>query len=212
MKLKQENATWLPKVVMLASVVLAFSCSLSPDVQELNRAEVQPAESTSLSKIGGGGLSFPITLHRVDLYTTSSASVSGTVTVQIRNADGSVVIGSITVSGSSLVKGHMVKNSFYFPSLSLNSGQKYRIYLTRSNPHNYLTDHISWRTSSGGTNPYPAGIMNYSYSWELDYAFATYSDGYLDQKQLSTNYGFAVGNNSWLWQEFVPQKIWVIGQ
>jgi hypothetical protein len=186
---------------------------MDPGDEELTKAGTQGgAETSAFGGPGGPVFSYPVSFHRVDLYTHASTTVTGTVTVQIRNADGSAVIGTTTVSGSSLLKGNSVKNSFYFyPTLTLNSGEKYRIYLTRSNTHNHMNDFVYWRSSSGNTNPYPQGNMNYP-AWNADYAFITYSGGYTDQKQLSTNYGFAVGNNSWLWQEFVPQYIWVIGQ
>lgn len=199
------------KGLIFSAVFLMFSCDADREAGEVQpvKAKRIPEESAALKL---PGLSFPIMLNRVDLFLDASTSVSGTVTVQIRNADGSSIIGSTTVSGSSLIKGTNKKNTFWLPNLTLNSGEKYRIYLIRSNTHSYPNNAIFWKTCSGGVDGYPKGVMNYSPAWLLDYAFVTYSDGYVDQQQLSTNYGFAVGNNDYLWQEFVPSKIWVIGQ
>lgn len=196
--------------LVFGAAFLMYSCDAD------HEATVEPVKAEKISgadsRIPGPVFSFPISLNRVDLFTVSSAAVSGTVTVEIRNADGSAILGTTTVSGSSLVKGNNKKNTFWFsPALTLSSGQKYRIYLTRSNSHNHVNDNLYWRTCSGGVDGYPKGIMNYSPGWLLDYSFVTYSDGYVDQQQTSMNYGFAVSNTSYMWQEFVPSKIWVIG-
>jgi hypothetical protein len=120
------------------------------------------------------------------------------------------VLASTTVSGASLVKGDRVKNTFYFPAVTLTSGQKYRISVIRSNPHNYVSDYLYWASSSFGVDAYPKGTNNFNDVF--DFAFVTYSDGYTDQQQTTKNYGFAVGNTSSLWQEFVPSKIWIVAQ
>lgn len=210
MKKFTNSSRAMVAVLLTILVFLAASCDLNSNLDE-----IQPKSSSLAAGTikGFPVFSFPISLSRVDLFTVTGDNLTGTVTVEIRNADGSVVIGSTTVPASSIIKGNSVRNTFTFsPALTLSSGLKYRIYLTRSNPHNYLTDHIAWRTSSGGVDAYAPGVMNYSPSWILDYAFVTYSDGYVDQQQTSTNYGFAVSNTSYLWQEFVPQKIWIIAQ
>jgi hypothetical protein len=139
-----------------------------------------------------------------------SNTLSGTVTMQITTVSGTLV-ASTTMNGSSIVKGN-TWNTFYFPNLTLSSGTKYRINMIRSNAHNYVNDYFYWRTSSGGNDAYPKGVNNVYPSWTLDYAFITYSDGYLDQQQTSHNYGFAIGNTYYAWQEFVPQKIWIVAQ
>ena len=199
------------QLAILCMVLALSSCNLSANLEEARPVSAKQADASAMA--AGPGFSYPISLHRVDIFTTTSSTLTGTVTMQIRSADGSVILGTSVVNGSNIVKGHMVKNTFLFsPNLSLNSGQKYRIYLTRSNPHNYMNDHITWRTSSGGNDAYPKGVPSVYPAWVLDFAFVTYSDGYTDQQQLSANYGFAIGNNGYRWQEFVPSKIWVIGQ
>lgn len=195
-------------LLSLGMVTLLLSCNMNS-----NPEEVQPRSSVANkeSVVGGPIFSLPVAFHRVDIITSSSSTISGTVTMQIRNADGTVVVGSSTVSGNSLLRGHMLRNTFLFsPALTLNSGQKYRIYLTRSNPHNYINDHIAWRCSSGGTNPYTSGVPSVYPGWQLDFTFVTYSGGYVDQQQLQPNYGFSIGNNGYYWQEFVPQYIWIV--
>jgi hypothetical protein len=196
-------------LMICSFIVLLFSCNLSSNMEE-----VQPkAEKMALypGGIGGPIFSHAISFHRVDIFTSTSDAISGTVTMEIRNADGSVVYGSRTVFANNLVKGHMKKNTFVFsPALTLNSGQKYRIYFIRSNPHNYLNDHIAWRSSNGGTDVYPKGTCYFHNSVPFDLSFVTYSDGYVDQQQTSSVYGFAIGNTYAAWQEFVPSKIWVI--
>lgn len=192
-------------------VLLMLSCSTDTDFDEVQASRSEAVARESTNALIGPIFSLPITFHRVDLFTSTGNNLTGTITVQIRNADGTVIIGSTTVPASSIIKGNMIRNAFvFYPALTLSSGQKYRIYLIRSNPHNYLTDHIAWRTSSGGVDAYPKGVPNVFPSWVLDYSFVTYSNGYVDQQQTQTNYGFAVGNTSYLWQEFVPQYIWVV--
>jgi hypothetical protein len=202
--------------LLVSAVFLLFSCEMSPDVEEVRSLKAEKiGGEASQALIGPVGpiIGFPISFHRVDLFTVTSNNVSGTVTVEIRNADGSVVLGSTTVPGSSILKGNSIKNTFTFsPALTLTSGQKYRIYITRSNQHNYMNDHIAWRTCSGGVDGYPKGVMNYSPNWLLDYSFITFSDGNVDQQQTATNYGFAFSNTGYLWQEFVPSKIWIVAQ
>jgi hypothetical protein len=191
---------------ILVTGLVMFSCNVSSNLEDIQPSS-QKASQESI--IGGPVFSFPISFNRVDIITTTSDAISGTITMEIRNADGSAVLGSTTVLANNLVKGHMKRNSFYF-ALTLNSGQKYRIYLTRSGTHNASTDYFAWRTSSGGTNPYPNGVPSVYPGWSLDFSFVTFSDGYVDQQQLSANYGFSIYNNGYRWQEFVPQKIWVV--
>jgi hypothetical protein len=212
MNLKSVTTRLLSHVMIVSSLLLAISCSMDPGTEDLRKSEspVKSEAPATASRLGPG-ISFPISFHRVDLWMNASDIVTGTLTVQITNADGSVVIGSTTVSGNSILKGGIKKNSFYFPPLTLNSGEKYRISVQRSVSHT-PSNAIYWRTSSGGTNPYTPGVPSVYPGWSLDFAFVTYSDGYVDQQQNSYNYGFAIASTYARWQEFVPQYIWVIGQ
>gem|GEM_PF-4172688 len=201
-----------PQAFLLAVSIMMTSCSLNSTFDEVKPAQVENSASSKIIVGPPIKISYPITVGRIDLFIDASNYVSGTVTVQIRSADGSTVLGSTTVSGASLLKGNMVRNTFLFsPAVSLSSNQKYRIYLTRSSPHNYMSDYLYWRTSSSGVDAYTRGVPDVfiNSGWVLDYAFVTYSDGFVDQQQTSTNYGFFVSNDLYRWQEFVPQKIWV---
>jgi hypothetical protein len=192
-------------LALLTAVVtfILSSCELTPEM-----TEVQPTRSTQqvTGAVGIAGLpslSFPISMDRVKLYFTRSSSLTGTLTIRITNANGSIVLGSTTVLGNSIINDSW--NTFYFSAMTLSSGEKYRIEVIRSNPHNYLNDHIAWRSSNG--NVYTKGASNFSSN---DMTFITYSDGYVDQQQLVNNYGWAIGNSFAVWQEFVPSKIWVV--
>lgn len=207
---KRSLALVLRSAMIVVAVLITASCSLNPGVEEIRATKVPSAgESPSLAGGGGPGVSFPISFHRVDLFVDGSASTTGTITVQIRNADGSVVIGSTTVPASSLNLTAWARNTFLFsPALTLNSGEKYRIYVTRSNPHNG-SDHLTWRFNTA--NAYAPGGCSVNPGWAGDFGFATYSNGYLDQRNLTVNYGFGLSPTYFRWQEFVPQYIWVIG-
>jgi len=197
---------WLVAAVMLAII----SCDINSDFEEVKPLPNKKAE-TSLAA-NPIKISFPITVGRIDIYTVTSDNVSGTVTMEIRTADGSAILGTSVVSGVNLLKGNSIRNTFLFsPAVNLNSNQKYRIYVTRSNPHS-LSDNVAWRTCSSGVNGYLPGVPDVfiNSGWVLDYSFVTYSDGYVDQQQTSTNYGFAIANNGYRWQEFVPKKIWIV--
>jgi hypothetical protein len=197
--------------LLLAFVFVVTSCNINSEFDEVK--PVPADKKAGVSGVIGPILSFPVSVGRIDLFTVTGDYVSGTVTVQIRNADGTVVLGTSVVSGANLLKGNSIRNTFTFaPAVTLNSRQKYRIYVTRSNPHNFMTDHVSWRTCSSGVNAYTPGVPDVfvNSGWVLDYSFVTFSDGYVDQQQTSTNYGFAISNTSYRWQEFVPQKIWVV--
>jgi hypothetical protein len=193
--------------LMFCTAFLMESCDMNPGFVEKQASAEADVTTNALI---GPGLSYPISMNKVDLFTHASTTLTGTVTVQITSGDGSVVIGSTTVPGSSILKGN-VKNTFYFPNMTLSSGQKYRINVKRSTPHNHVNDYIYWRSSSFNVDAYTKGVTNF-HPTVTDFAFTTYSDGYTDQKQSLNNYGFAVNNSYFFWQEFVPSKIWVIGQ
>lgn len=145
-----------------------------------------------------------INLVKVDLNLFVGTATTGTFTTEIRNADGTQILASNVTAASLLVKGS-AWNSFTFPNIPLRRNIKYRIYITRSDAHNYTTNnYIFWNTSSGGVDAYPGGINDVYPSWTLDYSFRTYSTGGLDQQQTLTTYGFGLSNTYYRWQEFVP--------
>jgi hypothetical protein len=142
----------------------------------------------------------------IALNFDKGASTTGTVTVQIRNADGSVVIAQNIVSASGLPNGNAWVT--FKLAASLYRDQPYRIYVTRSDAHNYAANnYIFWRCSSGGVDAYPDGVNDVYPSWKLDYAFRTYNAIIgLDQHQDLINYGFFTSNTFYRWQEFVPRN------
>jgi hypothetical protein len=147
------------------------------------------------------------TLTKVDLFTDASTAMTGTVTVEIRNSDGSVVLGTSTVPAASLLIKGLAKNTFPLATpVTLAPGDHYRIYVTRSDTHHMPTNnYIFWKTCPSGVDAYPPGVMIYSPGWMLDFAFITYNGSSADQQQTSATYGFAIGSaGSYLWQEFVP--------
>jgi hypothetical protein len=138
------------------------------------------------------------------LNLTVGTALTGTFTVQIRNEDGTVTLASSTVS--TLVSGTYWKR-FKLGSV-LYRDQKYRIYVTRSTPHNYPAgDYIFWRTSSDGADVYPDGSNDTAPGRLLDYAFRTYSSmSGVDQQQNLNTYGFFTSSGLYRWQEFVPRN------
>jgi hypothetical protein len=150
---------------------------------------------------------FGVEFNTLKLYFSRGSGVTGTITVEIRTADGSQVITSSTRTASSLASSSGW-NTFYFNTVYLTPLNKYRINVFRSDAHNNLTGNtIFWHSSSGTTNPYPQGINDVYPGWNLDYSFISYSSGYTDQSQTLTSYGFAVGNTVSRWQEFVPDRV-----
>jgi hypothetical protein len=147
-----------------------------------------------------------VALRYLALNLEKGSAVTGSVTVQIRNADGTEVIAEKIVSASSLPSGTAWET--FKISATLYRDQPYRIYFLRSDEHNYTANnYIFWRTSSGGVNAYPDGINDVHPSWTLDYAFRTYSAlSGLDQQQNLITYGFFTSNTITRWQEFIPRN------
>lgn len=192
-------------VLVCITALIVSSCNVNPALDDLKTPQPETIKDRIRIPKGPIFLTSVSTLDKVDLMTDIGTNLTGTVTVEIRNGDGSVVIGSTTVPAGTLAPGQAT-NTFYFsPALSLTPGEKYRIYITRSDQHNYNTNnYIFWRTSSGGVDAYPGGINDVHPSWTLDYAFTTYNGGLVDQQQLLRTYGFFVSSGLHRWQEFVP--------
>jgi hypothetical protein len=190
-------------MIYLVMAMIVLGCN--PEFEEIKPSRIQTLDSRSPITRGPVFLTSATSLDRVDLITHVGTNLTGTVTVDIRNADGSVVIGSTTVPALSITTG-LATNTFLFsPALTLNAGDKYRIYLTRSDAHNYgANNYIFWRTSSGGVDAYPAGVNDVHPAWTLDYAFKTYNGTVVDQQQNLATYGFFVSSGFYRWQEFVP--------
>lgn len=192
-------------LLSIVMVFLALSCSVDSALDE--RLEKAPNEKDIATK---GPLQPMLlstsTLTKVDLFTDASTLLTGTVTVEIRNSDGSVVLGTSTVAASLLTKG-LAKNTFPLSTpVTLTPGDHYKIYVTRSDAHSMPTNnYIFWKTCPSGVDAYPPGVMIYSPGWNLDFSFITYNGSFADQQQTSATYGFAIGNAGYyLWQEFVP--------
>lgn len=194
--------------LVVSVVFLAFACNINPELaEEDSRSTSSTRTDKSLSASLGPVSSFPISLNRVDLFTMTSSMLTGAVTVQITNGDGTVVIGSTTVAASSLAK-NSNWNTFAFSPMTLSSGVKYRINVKRSSPHNPSSDYIYWRSTHGDVDVYPQGVSDVHFNKPFDYSFVTYSDGHIDQQQTIHPYGFSISGSD-TWQEFVPEKILV---
>lgn len=205
-KKAERNFLKLKTGIMLVITVFIVQSCMDTNLEDVEKNRIDKI-TDKISRLPKGPILLASTasLDRVDLITNVGTSLTGTVTVEIRNADGSVTIGSTTVAASSMTTG-LATNTFLFsPALTLNATEKYRIYLTRSDAHNYsANNYIFWRTSSGGVDAYPAGINDVHPSWTLDYAFTTYNGGFADQQQSLATYGFFVSSGFYRWQEFVP--------
>lgn len=148
-----------------------------------------------------------VSLRYMMLNLSTGSATTGTFTVQIRSADGSTVLAQNIVPASSLGLGLTQWVTFKIAA-SLYRDQTYRIYVTRSDAHNYTTNnYVFWRTSSGGVDAYPDGVNDVYPSWTLDYSFRTYSAiAGLDQHQDLTSYAFFTSNGFYRWQEFIPRN------
>jgi hypothetical protein len=192
--------------VLLSFLSLAVSC-MEPSLEEVtpSKALIDENIRSGNLKVSSELFALPamVSLNQVDLYLDKGSAATGTVTVEIRDVTGGTTISSVTVTAASLAAGSSWKTFTFAPAALLERDHVYRIYLKRSDPHNYATNnYFFWRTSSGGVDAYPGGINDVAPAWTLDYAFKTYTEGGLDQQQTSTNYGFFVDNSFWRWQEF----------
>lgn len=193
------------RILSWALALFLTSCNLNPNLEDVTVTK-NDLTIRDLPVLAPLPLVSTFVLDKVDLYLTKGSAMTGTATVEIRNGDGSVILATATVSAASLATGSAWNTFHLSHSISVTPGIKYRIYLTRSDDHNYAAgNYMFWRTSSGGVDAYPNGINDVSPGWTLDYAFRTYSSGTLDQQQTSTNYAFFTSNNIYRWQEFVPE-------
>ncbi|MFZ6011087.1 MAG: hypothetical protein ACOYXT_12140 [Bacteroidota bacterium] len=184
-------------------VLLLLQSCFDPGIKQIDqpvddRSEVPRDKSTGLF-----ALPATVALNKVEVYLDKGSATTGTVTVEIRHSVSGTTVGSVTVTASSIATGGAWKTFSFAPWLTLNRGEKYRIYLKRSDAHNYAANnYIFWRTSSGGIDAYPDGINDVHPAWTLDYAFRTHTEGGIDQQQTSTSYGFFTSNSFYRWQEF----------
>jgi hypothetical protein len=144
-----------------------------------------------------------LNLTQIDLNLTVSSGVTGTLTIELRDENGNTpVIWSNTVNTNTLINGSNW-NSFIISGVKLIQGQKYRIYVTRSDTHAPGTNQIIWNSSDSSGDEYPDGVSS-SPNAELDFMFKTYNNGILDQQQTVSEYGYTIYNGgSYMWQEFV---------
>jgi len=178
-------------LILLSILVLFLACSNDT----LNLSDLSDSNDTASRAVKG--------ITQLALNLTVSSTATGTFTVQIRNATGTSVLWTRTVTAGALGLGTTGLKYLNFSALSLTVGQKYRIYVTRSVAHT-PSNAIYWNTSTSGNNAYPQGSNDVAPSWVLDYAFATYTGYYIvNQSQTQTGYGFATGNNLYRWQEFI---------
>jgi hypothetical protein len=148
-----------------------------------------------------------VSLNNIALNLIVGIETTGTLQVQIRNADGSIILSNQEVEVS--LVGRFPKRTWYSfgNNTSLYRDQPYRIYVTRlDTPTGFADDYIFWTTGKI-TNGYP-GINDVYPSQSLAYAFRTYSViGGLDVNYgLINGAGLLISNNSYRWQEFVPRK------
>jgi hypothetical protein len=145
-------------------------------------------------------------LNRIDVFLVAGATVSGTLTLELRDSAGTTpALWSNTVNTNTLIPGvDGGWNSFTVPDIELTRGQTYRIYVMRSIPHTLPTDTITWRSSDTiGVDRYTAGVSSHG-SAVLDFAFRTYDNSVVDQKMETMEYGLGVSNTEYRWQGFVP--------
>lgn len=200
-KLKNKGYVILTCLTLL---LLTISCNVTPELTDLE----QPEGITNLEPINKDIIITPILLSKiwmdkVDLYLDLGPNTTGTVTVEIRDSSRTTIIGSSTVSASSLITTSPWKTFTFSPTLALTKGKKYTINVTRSDPHDYNKgNYVFWMCSAQNTNPYTEGTCDPGSYWNLDYAFKTYKSGIVDQQQPTVNYGFFVSSGFYRWQEF----------
>jgi hypothetical protein len=147
-----------------------------------------------------------VTLNKVDIMIGRSSTAVGTVLVQVKSLDGTVITSSELAVDAIPTTASWI--AFTFPEdMPVTSGIKYRLEVTRSHPpvtgngQVYLGGAVS-----SSTDPYPHGASDRSNS-VFDYTFRTYANGVVDQQQVRyTSPVPVVPSNigvSTRWQEFV---------
>jgi hypothetical protein len=202
-----KNTTPILKhACIIGIVLLTLSCNITPEMEE---PVPTPVADRSVGTFGGPVFPTFMTLDRVKIFTSGSNVVTGTVTVEIATSDGSVVLGSSVLPGSSMT-GLGKWRTFYFAPITLVAGTKYRLQVKRSDEPNYGNNFMHWGASDGSVDAYPQGGTSITGTHPPnDLAFITYSSGYVDQQQTAYRYFWGIGQHT-SWQEFVPEKIWVI--
>jgi hypothetical protein len=146
-----------------------------------------------------------VTLNKVDVMIGRSSTAVGTVLVQVKSMDGTLIASSELAVDAIPTTVSWI--AFTFPEdTQVTSGIKYRMEVTRSHPpvtgngQVYLGGAVS-----SSTDPYPYGASDRSSS-AFDYTFRTYANGVVDQQQLRyTSPVPVVPSNlgvSTRWQEF----------
>ncbi|MCG8569831.1 MAG: hypothetical protein MJB14_06800 [Spirochaetes bacterium] len=149
-----------------------------------------------------------IILTQIDLRLAVGTNVSGTLTIELRDATGSTpALWSNTINTSTLHSGAgSYWNSFTVPDIELTNKQTYRIYVTRSDAQDIPNSNtISWNSSDSGDDEYTQGFSSSGNS-NIDFTFRIFDDGIVNQQMESVEYGYSVFNTGYLWQEFVPES------
>lgn len=204
--LKNRMSLQLPVFwpIMIVVIISVLDCTTNAELDEPVNPAALPEQSSVYALTLGNALPSTVTFNRVELYLYRSANATGDLTLQIRNAAGTAILDSIRMPVSSISAGISWK-MFEFPKLPLlERGKRYRLYVKRSDNHNPdEADIIWWGTNLSG-DVYSSGSNDLYPSRITDYAFRTYSNDGIDQEQLQTGRGYFVGNDSYRWQEFIP--------
>jgi hypothetical protein len=138
--------------LLVTFLMTAFSCTMNPSLEEVSPQTLKDETFTSTTLRGSTALfALPanVSLNKVELYLDKGIAATGTVTVEIRDITGGTTIASTTVTAASLTSGASWKTFNFAPAALLVRGNAYRIYLKRSDPHNYSTNnYLFWRTSA----------------------------------------------------------------
>jgi hypothetical protein len=148
-----------------------------------------------------------VTLTQIDVYLAVGRGATGAFTIEVRDATGTTpAIWSTAVDAHDLTPG-LAWNSFSIPHLTFYSGRTYRIYLTRSGPHDNATGNtIAWECpASADIDEYPYGRSSLRFE-NADFTFRVYVDGVINQSMETAGYGYSISHYDDWWQEFVPAK------
>lgn len=214
------RASSLPANLMLAACfsVLLISCNdLGVEPQKPGGPDTAPsADAITTSPSAYGLVTSPsanaatVTLNKVDLMMGRSSGIAGTVLVQVKSLDGTLVASSELAAEVLPTTASWV--TFSFPEgTQVTSGVKYRMEVTRSHPPVSGNGQVYLGgAASSSTDPYPYGASDRS-SNRFDYTFSTYIDGGVDQQQLRYTSPLPVSPSnigvSIRWQEFVAGSL-----
>lgn len=214
--MKTKEKSRLKKRISIQKIVpIAFFSCILLSCTDMSLTEVVTGNANEKLRANTDQLAYsadalaanPIPLHKIDLYLEKGPAATGYLTVAIRSVASNLRIDSVAVLVRDLEDGSSWNTIQLSANASLIPGEKYRIKVMRSSPHDISGDYIAWRCSANNlVDAYTPGLSDVNPGRISDYAFRTYTDEFIDQEQARIESGLYVENRNARWQEFVAES------